>query len=71
MKTYSLPDGKTTRSATRYVREWNRLSRPVAKALGCEVIAMDPSIQLKPKSGAPSFQIPVSVARRILDFSTT
>lgn len=62
---YLLPDGRYTRSVGRYCREWNSLAKPVAKALGCKVIGMNPSIHLMPINGNRGFQLPVSVAQRI------
>jgi len=66
VRTFTLPNGKATSSTDRYCREWNRLAKPVAKVLNCDVIGMDPGIHLAPKSGAPGFQLPVSVAQSIL-----
>ena len=62
---YRLPSGKTTNSIRRYCREWKQLSRPVAKALGCEVLGFDPGIHLIPKGGGYGFQISVTIAKRI------
>lgn len=65
-KTYRmLPDGSATASETRYVREWNKLAKPVAAALGCDIIGMDPGLHLIVKGAAQGFQIPTSVALKI------
>ncbi len=64
-RTYNLPDGKTTRSPVRYARAWTGLGKPVARALGCRLVAVDPAIQLSPLEGGYGFTIPASVAQRI------
>lgn len=70
-RTYGLPSGKVTTSVARYIREWNGLAKPVARALGCEVIGLDPGIHLMPKGASVGFQISVSVAERIKDMIDT
>ena len=64
---YRLPKGQRTKSTDRYIREWNKLSKPVAKALGCDVIGVDPSIHLMEKGCHQGFQISCTVAARIRD----
>ena len=65
MKDYRLPNGQTTKSTARYIREWNKLSKPVAKALGCDIIGVDPSIHLMEKGCQRGFQISTTIAERI------
>jgi hypothetical protein len=66
-KQYKLPDGNKTSSPGRYVREWNKLTKPVAEALNCDIIGCDPSVHLVEKGGGHGFQISVSIAKRIKD----
>jgi len=66
-KTYKLPCGKITKSTARYCREWNKLSNTVAKALGCNVIGMDPKIHLMEKGHHVGLQISPAIAFKIRD----
>lgn len=68
-KAYLLPDRTPTRSVARYVREWNRLSKPVAKALACRVVAVDPGILLSPLEGGVPITLSVGMARRIVELA--
>ena len=61
----TLPDGSITKSVNRYCREWNRIAMPVAKALECNIIGMDPGILLSPKEGGPPLNMSVPMANRI------
>lgn len=60
---YRLPDGKSTTSANRYVREWRKLYKPVCKALKVKCIGCDPDFLFT--KGNQSFNLPVSVVRDI------
>jgi hypothetical protein len=59
-----LPDGRETRSADRYVREWRRIGVPAARALGGRLMAMDPDIVIDVGNPSPVY-LPISVALRI------
>jgi len=61
---YGLPDGKSTYSTRRYIREWKALYGPVAKALNATVVAFDPDIRFKTQDYM-SFTLPVPVVQRI------
>lgn len=64
---YRLPDGKTTKSTKVYLREWNKLKKPLEKALSLETIGFDPGFIMYPKGGGRSVEIPTWLARRIVD----
>ncbi len=57
---YTLPSGKGTTSTARYLREWNKLSKPFAKAMGVNRHAFDPGVSYRTKQGVV-FSVPVSV----------
>jgi hypothetical protein len=63
---YRLPNGKVTRSATLYVREWRRMSRALGQLLDVETIAFDPDFLVKPKGGQRAHDIPMWLARKII-----
>ena len=62
---YRFPGGNITTSVARYVRGWNALVKPVARALECDVIGFNPGIHLISKGASVGFQIAVSVTERI------
>jgi len=64
-RTYNLPDGRTTTSDEKYTKEWSNLAVPVAEALDCMVISMNPDIVLERTGGGHPFDLPVYVAKRI------
>ena len=40
---YKLPNGKSTRSHKVYACEWERIAKPIEKALGMRLAGFDPS----------------------------
>jgi hypothetical protein len=69
-KKYKLPDGRVTSSPSRYTREWNKLANPVAAALNCDIVSLDPSVHLIEKGRSKGFQLSTTVAQRIKDLYT-
>lgn len=63
---YRTPDGKTTTSVKRYLKEWNALKKPLEKALDLESIGFDPGFLMRPKGGGNSVEIPTWMAKRIV-----
>jgi len=45
-KYFNLPDGKATKSARLYLKEWNKILKPLEKLTGMKVWGFDPSIAL-------------------------
>lgn len=66
---YRLPYGETTRSKTRYAREWDKLRNTIEEALGVEVIALDPDLIVK--KGNDSCRIPMWIAQKIVALHET
>lgn len=66
-KPYLLPGGKPTMSFAAYLSAWRKLYKPVAKALNCKVVGIDPGLHLMELDSQRGFTISSSVANRILD----
>ncbi len=49
VRTFRLPNGTTTNSATKYCNAWREFAKPIEKALNVEVFAYDPGIQVMDK----------------------
>lgn len=47
--TYRLPDGKTTKSADRYIRAWRKLARPIERGTCSRMFAYDPGLAFASK----------------------
>lgn len=58
---YRLPNGKRTTSADRYVREWNRLTKPFAKTFGLRRHAFDPGALFFPEQGGQAIEVSVDL----------
>lgn len=43
---YSCPDGKTTISVKTYMKEWNKIIKPIEEITGLKIHSFDPSICL-------------------------
>lgn len=63
-RTYQLPDGKSTISVPRYVREWNRLMKPFAKTFDLNCHSCNPGARFQTKDGRMTFDVPLEVLRR-------
>ena len=63
-KEYSLPNGKGTTSVCVYVREWQKLCRPLCKAIpGLDLIGIDPQVQFG--YGTYCFTLPVKFLQEL------
>ncbi len=63
-RSYRLPDGRYTLSVARYIREWNKLTKPFAKTFGLRIIGFDPGVLMTTDEGGySSMQVPLSVLR--------
>ena len=68
---YLLPDGKTTTSTTKYVKEWRELGKPFCELVGVKIYAFDPDIQFSGGGGERDMwgnnviTLPVEVLKRI------
>jgi len=74
--TYNLPGGeKTTTSLKVYLREWNKIIRPLERLTGFKVTGCNPGLNLCKMNPLPngktaydySFQMPVAFAKAILE----
>ncbi len=66
---HSLPDGKSTLSANRYIKEWGKILKPLAKILDSRVISYDPSINLSTNEDYQQFNLPLNIAKKIVNLS--
>jgi len=69
-QTFRLPDGRETRNAEHFEREWKALYQPLEQVLGVRVFGFDPGLLVASadKPNTPAFIVPLWMARKILDF---
>lgn len=65
MKLYNLPDGRTTKSFSVMLKEWEKLFAPL-RGLGLDTFGFDPGVLLITKEGV-TFSLPTSVAKIIAE----
>lgn len=61
----STPDGKTTKSTARYLKEWRNLKTPIESALDLVCIGFDPGLLMQPKGGGTPIDMPIWFAKRL------
>ncbi len=66
-ETYKMPNGKFTDRFDLYLKEWNKIIKPLEKK-GFDIIGFDPSITMcDKKTGGGVFHIPLYAAKRLLN----
>lgn len=63
---YRLPTGKTTSSVTRYLREWSKTTKAVARKLDACVYAYDPGVCVCLPDGSGAVTLPLWVVKKIV-----
>lgn len=64
---YTTPDGRSTTSIKRYLKEWNALKEPLERELDLVCIGFNPGLLMRPKLGGQSIDISVWFAKRLVE----
>lgn len=66
-RTYRMPDGSITTSATRYSKEWRKLGEDFGSIIGGELFGFDPDFSYRFGDNQYSPTIPASIVIKVLD----